>query len=226
MKKLFLFLTLALLFIGVEAQNYDYEGKRFSIQRRKATGKVELLPGANTDIRLNDSMTIRYHSGELIILYSGTERFRLTDSSLTLAVYKQGDESLGQLYRSTDTTKNMASGDTYYQLDLFDQGLYVNTTLKDSTIKVSIPGYYTLSVNATLTHATNDTYVNMGLFKNGSELTQIPISCHIDSTGVYKTITGSGLVFLSEDDNVKVKAKANKTGNITFRNINFFIKRE
>lgn len=78
MKKLILLFACTLMVTGIFAQQY-YEGG-VEYKKRRATGKVEIKPDANSTIKFNDGVTIQSDGNKLQILVGETQKFVVNDS--------------------------------------------------------------------------------------------------------------------------------------------------
>ena len=154
------------------------------------------------------------------------EGARMGRRGYTAGVYITGNVAIGQLYRSADTTLALTAN-TYKKLVKFTNAPnYIKTTQTDSTITATWPGYYTVSVNANLTHASDTAIVELGVYKGDTLQSQIIAKTEIRVGTKYETIAGSGLIYLSAGDIVSLRVRANKTGDLTISGINFYLKRE
>jgi len=80
MKKLILLLVCGFLFTGIFAQTQNYEGG-VRYKKRNATGAVEIQPGANSTIELNDGVTIQSDGIKLQVMVGTVEKFVVNANS-------------------------------------------------------------------------------------------------------------------------------------------------
>lgn len=79
MKKLIILFACTLMVTGIFAQTQRYEGG-VEYKKRRATGKVEIQPGANSTIEFNDGVTIQSDGTKIEILVGSTRKFVVNDS--------------------------------------------------------------------------------------------------------------------------------------------------
>ena len=80
MKKfILLLLSFAFAATGIFAQTQNYEGG-VKYKKRRATGTVEIQPGASSTIEFNDGVTIQSDGTKLQVMVGSTEKFVINDS--------------------------------------------------------------------------------------------------------------------------------------------------
>jgi len=131
----------------------------------------------------------------------------------------------GELHDPSTVIATATAG--YYTLTGWTGGnSYLTTLDTDSTIQVLKRGAYLLSFSMSFTHSIGNTVVHISAFNSdGAEYTNIETERKIGTAGDYGNVGGVGIIFLEAGEKVSVRAKADKSGNLTVNHGNFNIVR-
>ena len=201
---------------------------------------ADMLTYINTDISdLQD--TIAVHLDTLQALRVDVNTTPTLDEVTTSGATTTNDIEIGNLTVNAEFTSNNSFGElydpstvistattNYYTLSGWTAGAYNEATLDtDSTILVAQAGTYRINFSMSFTHATVSTVVHICAFNStdNTEFTNIETERKIGTGGDVGSVSGTGLVVLSANDKVCLRAKADKTGNLTVSHGNFNITR-
>lgn len=180
------------------------------------------VSGADSALIFDDGDTTRFESDNPIKVGNGSIIVE-TNGDVNISGTTTSEYNLGQLYTDDGSVViNIAATETYYTVTGLTLDSSENTTLTDSSITVSKSGYYAiLSVSPSFTHATNSTICHFSVFVEDVEMMQIEGERKIGVGGDFGWGGMGGLLWLNSNEEVKIKAKADKTGNLTINHMNF-----
>jgi len=132
--------------------------------------------------------------------------------------------SFGELVDPVDVISTAVA--KYYTLTNWTAGKTNNTTLDaDSTILLLTAGTYLVNFSFSFTHSNNSVLTHISAFNStdNTEYTNIETERTIGNGSDIGCVSGTGLITVSANDKVSIRAKADKTGNLTINHGNLNI---
>lgn len=196
---------------------------------------------SNTDLGDNN-IYIGYQAG---INATGSDKLFIGNSSTDSIIYAEMDNNylkftadsaevtgrfdkkqyIGQLYVDGDSTLVLGSTDTYETFAKFVTDTALNTTCNDSSITITEAGWYMISNSASYAYSTSNAIIDHTIFVNDVEQTTIRAERKISTGGDVGSSSNQGVLYLNANDVIKQKWKADNTGTITAKYINFHLVR-
>ena len=133
--------------------------------------------------------------------------------------------AIGEMYIDDDSVTATGTISKYYAIAMaagYSNGV---TMTNDSTMTIVTAGQYKISYSISCTHSVNNTLIHASLFVDDVEDSQTEAQRKIGTAGDIGSFSGTGIATFEVDEEIKLKAKADKSGNLTIQHMNFNIVR-
>lgn len=128
--------------------------------------------------------------------------------------YFEPREVIGQIYDSTDNVTALVTTG-YRTLNGFVVNKSVNTSNTDSTITVSLAGYYMISYHVSFSFDVVSKVIHASLFCNDVEVQRLEMERKIGTANDVGNMGNSAVVYVPANCVLKIKATTDGNGNMT-----------